>query len=430
MPSPKPSAQAPPNVQATDDWMADVHAELDAIESGKPIKKAEKPAKPSPDAPSKPADKPVEAPESKATTEPVKPSEKPADAPEVAPEDKPDPIKIVDLRNHYNELKKRAKVLRSDLANRESRLKELEAIKPEDNKPLLETIEKLKKENSEHLKELRFLNYKKHPEFVEKYEKPYNAAWKKAVEEIGELTVENEDGSVRAATAHDMQRLANMPLGEANKLARELFGDLAPDVMAHRRTIRELAQAQNEALERARTEGEEWEKQRTIEDQTKTKAQAETTMKLWQAVHDDLAKRFPRAFTPEEGDAEDKTEFERGSALVDLMFSGPQDKSVVARADLLPGFLAEAVKAGRPLTQPEQVRMHALVRLKAMNHDRILRRDKAKSARIAELEKALAEYEQSEPGAGKTGAPKNGTLESFEADANAELDAIEAKSRR
>src|SRR6185295_15933787 len=52
--------------------------------------------------------------------------------------------------------------------------------------------------------ELYFANYKEHPEFKSKYQEPYEQAWKRAMSELSELSVDDGQGQKRRATPQDM----------------------------------------------------------------------------------------------------------------------------------------------------------------------------------------------------------------------------------
>jgi hypothetical protein len=88
--------------------------------------------------------------------------------------------------------------------------------------------------------------------------------------------------------------------------------------------------------------------------------------------------------------------------VADLLFLGNQALTP-EQVEALPSGFKETVKAGKPLSEVQKVQLHALARLKMANHDRLVTRLKARDARIAELEKSLADYEKSEPSADKAG---------------------------
>lgn len=110
------------------------------------------------------------------------------------------------------------------------------------------------KEVEDHIK---FIDYQQSDEFKTQYEQPYVQAWQRALTEMQELSVSTTEGDSRPATNDDLIHIVQLPLGEARKAAKELFGDSAEDVMAHRRTLRELAGKQQEALDTMKKMGSE-----------------------------------------------------------------------------------------------------------------------------------------------------------------------------
>ena len=375
-------------------------AELDSLDdrpkpAPKPTAKAPEPAqKPS-------AEKPVAA----AKVEPPKAPEKPVEQ---------EPKSIPEVRRAYEAKKKeirdtwepKVRALESELAT----LKASNNGNPDQYKTLTEKAAAAEKRAQELENEIRFVNYRKSKEFTDKYEKPYQEAWAGAISELEELTVKVRTGTddlgeptygERKANPNDLMMLANLPLGEARKLAKEMFGDNADDIMAHRRKIRELSDAQNKALKDAETMAKEAEETRGQQ----SKAMLEQTGQLWQAANKTLAEKYPKWFAPTEGDEEGNNLLQKGFATVDRMF------------------------APTPETQPkspqEAVALHALIRNKAANHDRMALGLKKANARIAELETELKAYQESEPrnDGGVPGGSAGGPAD-WRAQDEAEIDAL------
>lgn len=370
---------------------------------------------------------------------PVKPPEKKEEATEEpGPDDEPEapaepkdeapvkPVKAADLRTAYEGLKKKVKdEYEPKVSKLEARIKELESSGPEKMTPIVEELEQKKKRLEELESEIRYIDYQKSEEYQEKYEKPYVEAWKKAAADLSELTVETEDGESRTATTADLIHLANLPLGEARAQARIMFGDAADDVMAHRRAIRELSQAQTKALEDAKKNASERESklaaQREIERQQ--------TGKLWEESNKALAEKFPKWFAKVEGDTEGNSLLDRGFSLADLHFIGEKHLSP-EQIEMLPTQFKDKIKANGKLDIKDRVALDALLRHKIASHSRLALNLKKANTRIAELEKALSEYETSElPGGKSGGVPKAPANASPEAEAFAELDAIDTKNK-
>jgi len=283
----------------------------------------EPPAKP-PEPPAKPPE-PTKAQEAPKPPEPAKPAEPPptGEPPEAAPKGKPPgPWQLKE------KFEKMARELSAENLELKRRL---------DAAGDVDTLRKRHEEAESRWKsldeEMRFINYSKSAEFQDKYQKPYETAWARAEGDLRELTVALEDGNNRPATVQDLVLLANTPLGEARKLAVAMFGDGADDVMAHRRVIRELADAQNRALQEARKTGAERAKERTAAVQ-KARYEVET---LWQRHHEaDTAKL--EYLRPKEGDDEWNGKVESAQKFVQqALASNPMDPALSAeqRADVV-----------------------------------------------------------------------------------------------
>lgn len=231
--------------------------------------------------------------------------------------------------------------------------------------------------------EIRHVNYSKSREFIDTYQKPYEEAWRNAVEDLKELTIVNDDGTSRAATAQDLLSLAQMPLGQARATAKAWFGDSADDVMSHRRTIRELSDKQNKALEESKTKGSERDQQRTAEMQAKQKARAEEHAKVWKMVNDEAIQKYDY-LRPVEGQAERNARLEKATKFVDETFG---------------------LNVNQAKTQEERdqiIRRHAALRNRAIGFSVLKHENTALRSEVEALKKSLAEFEGSEPTTGET----------------------------
>ena len=330
-------------------------------------------AEPSKVDPPKAASKPAEA-AKPATSEPAKPAdEKVVGGAEDPKKGKVNPWKLVDeykakvakLEADHVEVSKRAipedqwKKANETLAQRESRLKELE-------------------------EEIRYVNYSKSEEFKTKYQQPYEKQWQRTMAELGELTVETADGGTRPLAANDILDLVNAPLGKAHELAVERFGDLAPEVMAHRKEIRKLFDEQSSALDEARKSGADREKSITEQSKRREEELGSYIMQTWskaneEAMADPKNKEY---FTPIDGDQEGNLLLAKGYELSDRAFSeNPKNAKTKEERDAI-------------------VRRHAAVRHRAAAFGRLKQQNRNNKARITALEKQLAEYKGSEPPAG------------------------------
>lgn len=288
------------------------------------------------------------------------------------------------------------------------------SIVPEQERTsLMARVEKSEKRAQELENEIRFRAYEKSSEYVEKYQQPYEAAWKRATKELSEIAIKDPiSGQDRAVTSDDLLQLVNLPLGQARGVAKELFGDFADDVMAHRKEIRGLFDKQNEALEKARTEGgardqqqrEAWQKQRT-----ELSGFVQTSWKeandAWQ--NDPANGRFFKPIAVEEGkeatpeEKEWNESLERGYKLVDEAWG-----MNVMDAKLTPE------------QRKEVVRKNAAVRARAAAFGPLKRLVKRHESKIAALEKDLKEYTGSTPAAGggkgdRPAAPQRSGMDSI-----------------
>lgn len=300
-----------------------------------------------------------------AKTDPKKPDGKPADKTKV------NPWKL------YDEAKGRA-------AKAEARIAELEkgGATPEAIKPYEERATKAEARAKELEQEIIFYDYSKSDEFKQQYEVPYEKAWTRAMGDLKELTVEDGKGSSRFFNANDLLELVNLPLQKARELAESLFGDFANDVMGHRKEIRGLLEARSSKLEEAKRDGSKMLRER-METQTRAKGEIQKAIQeTWdgekEAVKQD--KEIGHLFTPAEGDDEGNAAIERGYKLVDEAWSAnPED----------PKLTAEQRK--------DIVKKHAAIRNRAAAFGRMRIELKRQLAKVAELEKQLAEYADSDP---------------------------------
>jgi hypothetical protein len=404
-----PASPAPPDPKAQD-FLGEYGADIDKLsqenedrEKGrKPTEKPKADAEPKPDESAKPA--------------------------EGAAAEPPEPVKLSDLRSAYANLKKRVKEEYEPKIQQfqalESKLKELENSNPPEVKALQERLASAEKRVDELESEIVYVDYKKSKDFQEKYQRPYEEAWRDALADLSELSVELEDGNTRPATDKDLLALASLPLGEARKRANAMFGDSADDVMAHRRKIIDLSNAQTKALEDARNKGVE----RAKTSETERKATHEKTVKMWGEANTAIVQKWPKMFAPVEGDQEGTALLVKGQTMADRLFA-PTTQADVDQLNAQ-GRTSEAKEAElrlAPKTPEEAVHLHALIAQKIRNHDRLALWYNKAQKKIAELEKALAEYEKSTPHGGDGGSPAADSLESSIEQANAEIDALSKK---
>lgn len=419
-----PPTTTPPEIPTTErapaDFMADAMSDFEALDAGKPLPRDEKgkfvkPAEKPPKAPEKPAEGQIQKPAEKPATE------KPAEETPTKPDEEVKPVKAAELRTAYDDLKKRVKAeLEPEIQKLRAKVREYETKPPEDTAPILQKMKALEERNTVLEKHIEYVDYQKSTEFSTKYDQPYREAWDRAVSEFRELTVREPDGKdemdepkfkVRPADETDLLRLGNMKLADMDTAATQMFGASAPRAIRHIEDLKRLSSEKNKALTDAEKRALEWKSKQQLE----FKSRNDTLAKTWAEVNKSLEEKFPKAFKPEEGDEDDKAAYVKGRALADLMFLGEQGLTP-EQVEHLPAAFKDTIKANKSLTDAQRIQLHAIARLKMLNHDRKTSAVKKRDARIAELEKILAEYEQSEPKADKAGgsAPAGGTKDWLE----------------
>lgn len=209
------------------------------------------------------------------------------------------------------QLKEQLHTLQTELEKKSTALTEQE------KQQFTNQVEQLTTQLKEAQNELRFANYAKSQEFKEKFIQPYEQAWQQALADFNGLNIPDKKapGGERPMTQHDLMEIVNEPsLGRAREIAEDKFGSFADDVMSHRKEIRRLFQAQKDALDKARTEGEQRELQQTKTAQTFNENLEKTVRKTWDEANaaSKADERFGQYFRPDEQDKEFSDRLERG----------------------------------------------------------------------------------------------------------------------
>lgn len=295
--------------------------------------------------------------------------------PEVIDKKKVNPWKLAD------EHKKARAQLEAEVAD----LKKLVA-NPETRKAEVERLTAIEKRNQELEETIRFVDYSKSKEFTDKYQKPYEAAWTRAMSELKELTVEDTStGETRSMAPADLLELVNMPLKQARERADELYGAAANDVMNYRKEIRGLYEQQSQALDQARKSGVEKHKLDTDQHTQKMQALQAETSKHWEAVNKAIIENETTGpyFRPVEGNDEINGRLEKGYKFVDeTMAMNPLNP------DLTPEQRQDAIKRHASLR-------HRAAAFGRMRHEVETLRKQYKGA----MEK-LSQFEKSVPNFG------------------------------
>jgi hypothetical protein len=340
------------------------------------------PAKPA----AKPSEKPATAqvPDEAPTPDPNEPPAPATAQPTAEPGKKVSPWKLYEA-----EKTARAAV--------EKQLQDMKAsIVPEaERKTLTERMTATEKRNAELEEHIRFVDYQKSSEFQAKYQQPYQAAWKRALSELGELTLTDPNTQQpRRLVADDILQLVNLPLQQAREIADATFGVFATDVMAHRKEIRSLFDQQAAALDEAKKNGVTHWKQAQEQFQRNAAEMAEQIQQTWTKVNEDALAdpKMAEYFKPKEGNEEWNQRLSKGYALADRAY-----KEDPRAPNLTPEQRISAIKR------------HAAVRNRAAGWGPLKWENGQLKKAIKELESDLAKYKGSTPTAGGTSTPQNGT---------------------
>lgn len=248
----------------------------------------------------------------------------------------------------------------------------------------LQSLEQKVKEMTD---DLRFYNAEKYDPDIIKANSDYIAAWKKAVKELSEITVTDPaTGQPRAANADDLAELMHMSLGQARKVAEEAFGSFADDVMAHRKSIRDLLDAKAEKLEELKKTGAERDQQRETQARTQQEALQKFVAETYTKANADAAAHEKHGvyFRPREGNTDaDKAwnqALEKGYKLVDEALSqNPTSPNL------------------SPNQRAEIIYKHAAIRNRAASWGPLRVENQRLLGVISGLEKELKAFRESQP---------------------------------
>lgn len=403
-PAAKPPDPPKPSFRSLDEDLAEFTAA-----PAPPQPKAPKPAKaaagepPAPAPPQPSGEDPAHPPEAPAApAEPAEPEPQAEDdylmGPELKAKDKPKtddkppetavgPLKAPELRAEYAKVKKRLQEAEKELASLKTG-----AGKPDEGerKAFVSEIENLKKKLEEADSTIRAVAYEQSQEYQEKFEKPFNEAWNEGVQTIMGLTVQDQEGNTRQATAKDFELIMQIPNNEqAATLAQEMFGANAFYVLSQRRDliklhmarVRAMGEFKNNLQGRQKIEMERLQAQNKEQEQKRIEAQA-----LFSKFNAQAAEKYPQFFAPVEGDEEGNNLLARGYRDVDMAFSGAQD-----------------------LPMEKRVKLHSAIRNRAAAFSRLVYQLKGKDAEIAALKAELEEIKGSTPGPGQEGRERQET---------------------
>jgi hypothetical protein len=252
---------------------------------------------------------------------------------------------------------------------------------------------------------LRFIDYQKHPEFHDKYQKPYDDAWNRVMRRLNGVKVANPDGSIRTVDVKDILELGSLPADVMIERAEEKFGKLGMMVAERVEEIKQLGEAKAEALEKAKTEGLQKLRENEERATREQKDISEFANQTWEKAHKELAEhsKYAEYFKPKDGDEEHNAVLEKGKAFVAKAWS---------ESPLEPGL----TKDERETRVKRQAKMQKFVEGFGAQHLTIQRQ----KAEIAQLKADLAQFRSSEPKTegqrpeSANGTPANYSMDAFE----------------
>lgn len=233
---------------------------------------------------------------------------------------------------------------KSALAKAESEVSRLSKLiqKPEDREAEIKRFKEIEDHNKQLLEHLRYVDYQKHPEFAEKYEKPYVDNWNKIMRRLSGVSVDIGDGTKRPVEPGDIAAISRLPADQAIELAEQKFGKLGPWVAERVEELRQLDEAKHEALEKVKKEGLERQTQMTDAQKIHEKQMNDYLAETWSKASAEIEthSRYGEYFKPKEGDDEFNARLESATEKVDK-FWGKNPKA----SGLTPDQRAEIVKA-------------------------------------------------------------------------------------
>lgn len=312
---------------------------------------------------------------------PEKPGETPTTPEAKTAKAKVNPWKLVD------EWKSKAATLEKDLLETKKLIPDEVGRKTE-----VERLTRAEQRAKELEEEIRYVNYAKSEEFKEKFDQPYQDAFKLAMGDLAEISIQTESGEPRPATPQDLLEIVNLPLGKAKERATELFGEFAEEAMAHRKDVRRLWENRVKALDAARKVAVEREQQMVEQHQAMAAEMQKFIMENWQKANEAVKTDPDHAefFKEVEGDEERNGILAKGYEFADQALQGnPMDPRL------------------KPEDRATIIKRHAALRNRAAAYGtlkHLLAKERAEKAAIMEK---LKQYEASTPTT--DGTPKTTT---------------------
>jgi hypothetical protein len=293
-----------------------------------------------------------------------KPQEKP---PEKAPEKGSKEQNLRVLATERDQLRQEVASLKAELEKRK------------DYEDLSKSYNDTKKRFEEHENELRVTRYESSAEYKEKWLKPTEDAYKKAVKSLAEFQVEipgnpelGEESKFRQATEQDFIQLYHLPEGQAWREARKMFGDAAPAIMGHRQTLKSLQEGAANAKAEYQQRGAQLEAERKAQERVRQ----EESLRLWEDANKGIVEKLPSLLKEQPNDKEFNDTLAAAREIVDVAYSERRNQ----------------------LTPQERVSLDAKIRNSAIAFRTQALTLKRANTELAQLREKLKKYEAGEPG--------------------------------
>ena len=255
----------------------------------------------------------------------------------------------------------------------EAQVKDLnEKIKTHEKEPgsMAHELEDAQAKITAYENKLQTVAYTQSNEFHDNHVKPLEKALTKAISLVKELSVEQEDGTIRQGTERDFQQLLRMDPSSARKAAKAMFGDDHPEVIDRYRTVRELDQSRHEAMEGADVRAQE-----AINHQ---QAQLEKSRALdlenYAGAMTELQNKYSDLFADREDDAEANKLTSRQRTMIKQLIDDDQ------------------------MPQDQKIKLSARIHQQAANYPKVLLDLKRSREEVESLKEQLNGFEGSEPG--------------------------------
>jgi hypothetical protein len=155
-----------------------------------------------------------------------------------------------EFRKQYEANKIELDTIKTKYSDLEKKIAEHEA-KGKGTEVMRERLAQMEKDHAQIQAELRMFKQEASPEFRAKYDEPFDAAAEVAKSQIRQLEVivDPDTGEVRPANFdNDFAPIYRMPLGQAIKKAKEMFGDASGLVIQHLTELKRLDEIRGNAL--------------------------------------------------------------------------------------------------------------------------------------------------------------------------------------